>query len=168
MWLIFCLMTLSHSSRANLPKCCPNGQSVNLAKRQCSQTDSTSELIPTSSSLSEGEFSALCEDGEPQPILIDAATHLSLSQKQDLDPGHHCIDLTRQENGSLTLVAWTCLSPPRCRHLACLEKCCPQNQVYGHDNKCRDVPDQGMLWTADKVPEVRDGAVVRRSNIATR
>ena len=168
MWLIFCLIALSHSSRANLPKCCPKRQSVDLAKRQCSQTEATSELFPTSSSLSEGEFSALCEDGEPQPVPIDAVTPLSSSQQQDLGLGHHCIDLTRQENGSLTLVAWTCLSPPRCRHSACLEKCCPQNQVFGHDNQCTDVPDQGMLWTADKVSDVTDGAVVRRSDIITR
>ena len=171
MWLIWCLLAFFQFSGADIPKCCPFGQNVDLVKRQCSQSvklDSTLDLIPTSSSLSEGEFSALCEDGEPQPILIDAATHLSLSQKQDLDPGHHCIDLTRQEDGSLTLVAWTCLSPPRCRHLACLEKCCPLNQVFGHDNQCTDVPDEGMLWTADKVSEVREGAVVRRSDIVTR
>ena len=169
MWLIFCLMSLSHSSWANLPnKCCPKGQSVNLAERRCSQTNlTTSELISnSSSSLDEGEFSALCEDGDPHPVLIDAP--LSSSQKQDPGPGHHCLDLAKQENGSLTLVAWTCLSPPRCRHSACLEKCCPQNQVFGHDNQCRDVPDQGMLWTADKVSEVGEGAVVRRSDILTR
>ena len=172
MWLIFCLSAFSQISGANIPKCCPYGQNVDLVKRQCSQTDksdSTLELIPTSSSLSESEFSALCEDGEPQPVPIDAATPLSSSQQQDLGPGHHCIDLARQENGSLTLVAWTCLSPPRCRHSACLEKCCPQNQVFGHDNQCTDVPDEGMLWTADKVSEVEvEGAVVRRSDIVTR
>ena len=77
--------------------------------------------------------------------------------------------MARQENGSLTLVAWTCLSsPPRCRHSACLEKCCPLDQVFGQDNKCRGVTDQGMLWTADKVLEVTIGAVVRRSDIVTR
>ena len=171
MWLIFCLLAFFQFSEADMPKCCPNGQNVNLEKRQCSQTDrvdSTFELISTSSSLSEGEFSALCEDGEPQPVPIDAPTLLSSSQQQDLGAGHHCIDLARQENGSLTLVAWTCLSPPRCRHSACLEKCCPQSQVFGHDDQCRDVPDQGMLWTADRVQEVTDGAVVRWSNIVTR
>ena len=171
MWLIFCLLAFFQFSEADMPKCCPNGQNVNLVKRQCSQTDrvdSTSELIPTSSSLSEGEFSALCEDGDPQPVPIEAPTLLSTSQQQDLGPGHHCIDLASHENGSLAFVAWTCLSPPRCRHSACLEKCCPQSQVFGQDNQCRDVPDQGMLWTADKVPEVTDGAVVRRSDIVTR
>ena len=40
--------------------------------------------------------------------------------------------------------------------------------VFGQDNKCRDVPDRGMLWTADKVLEVTNGAVVRRSDIITR
>ena len=163
MWLIFGLLAFFQFSGADMPKCCPNGQNVNLVKRQCSQTDTvdstTLELIPPSSSLSEGEFSALCEDGEPQPVPIE---------QQDLGPGHHCIDLASQENGSFTLVAWTCHSTPRCRHSACLEKCCPQNQVFGHDNQCTDVPDQGMLWTVDKVPEVIDGAVVRRSDIVSR
>ena len=172
MWLIFCLVAVFQFSGADMPKCCPNGQNVNLVKRQCSQTDkmdsTTLELIPTSLSLSEGEFVALCEDGEPQPVPINAATPLSSSQQQDLGPGHHCIDLASQDNGSFTLVAWTCHSTPRCRHSACLEKCCPQNQVFGHDNQCTDVPDQGMLWTVDKVPEVMDGAVVRRSDIVTR
>ena len=172
MWLIFCLLAFFQFSEADMPKCCPNGQNVNLVKRQCSHTedrlDPTLGLIPSSSSLSEGEFSALCEDGEPQPVPIHAQTLLSSSQQQDLGVGLHCIDLARQENGSLTLVAWTCLSTPRCRHSACLEKCCSLNQVFGHDNQCRDVPDQRMLWTADKVSEVREGAVVRRSDILTR
>ena len=163
MWLIFGLLAVFQFSGADMPKCCPNGQNVNLVKRQCSQTDTvdstTLELIHTSLSLSEGEFSALCEDGEPQPVPIE---------QQDLGSGHHCIDLASQDNGSFTLVAWTCHSPPRCRHSACLEKCCPQNQVFGHDNQCTDVPDQGMLWTVDKVPEVMNGAVVRRSDIVSR
>ena len=171
MWQIFCLLAVSHFSEANLPKCCPNGQSVDLVKKECSQTDfarsdSTLGLIPTSSSLSEGEFSTLCEEEEdPQPVPIHPGKLLS----SNLSPGQQCIDLARQENGSLTLVAWTRpSSPPRCRHSACLEKCCPLDQVFGQDNKCRDVPDQGMLWTADKVLEVTNGAVVRRSDIVTR
>ena len=171
MWLLFCILAVLQFSAANMPKCCPNGQHVNLVERQCSQSqrsDETLELIPTSSPLSEGDFSALCEEGEPQPVPIHTDTLLSSSQQQDLDPGHHCIDLARQENGSQALVAWTCLSPPRCRHQACLEKCCPQNKVFGHDNMCRDVPDREMLWTLDKMPEVMDGAVVRRSDIIAR
>ena len=41
--------------------------------------------------------------------------------------------------------------------------------MFGHDNQCTDVPDEGMLWTADKVSEVEvEGAVVRRSDIVTR
>ena len=174
MWLIFCLVAFFQFSGADMPKCCPNGQNVNLVKRQCSETDpvdSTTllELISTTSSLSEGEFSSLCEDGEPQPVPIHhAPTLFSSSQQQDLNSGHHCIDLARQDNGSLALVAWTCQSAPRCRHSACLEKCCPPKQVFGHDNQCTYVPDQGMLWTVDKVPEVMDGAVVRRSDIVSR
>ena len=169
MWLIFCLVAFFQFSGADMPKCCPNGQNVNLVKRQCSETDpvdSTTllELISTTSSLSEGEFSALCEDGEPKPVLIHPPTLFS----SNLGAGHHCIDLARQDNGSLSLVAWTCQSAPRCRHSACLEKCCPQNQVFGHDNQCTNVLDRGMLWTVDKVPEVMDGAVVRRSDIVSR
>ena len=117
---------------------------------------------------SRASHTTTCEEGDPQPLPIQGGTPLSSSQ-QDLDVGHHhCIDLASHENGSLTMMAWTCLSPPRCRHPACLEKCCPRNQVFGHDNQCRDVPDQEMLWTADKVPEVVDGAVVRKSDILTR
>ena len=91
MWLIFCLLAFFQFSEADMPKCCPNGQNVNLVNRQCSKTDgldSTLERIPTSLSLGEGEFSALCEDGEPQPVPIDAATPLPSSQQQDLGPGH--------------------------------------------------------------------------------
>ena len=173
MWLVLRLLAIFPfcGSDPDIPKCCPFGQNVNMVKRQCSQNEAEDhplELTPTSSPLSEGEFSSLCEKGDPQPLPIQGGT-LLFSSQQDLDVGHHhCIDLASHENGSLTMMAWTCLSPPRCRHPACLEKCCPRNQVFGHDNQCRDVPDQEMLWTVDKVPEVMDGAVVRKSDILTR